>query len=46
MVTYFTDTDTDFTPVDAEKYGFKLISMPYCIEDKLFTPISISKRSI
>lgn len=38
MVTYFTDTDTDFTPVDAEKYGFKLISMPYCIEDKTIYP--------
>ena len=29
MLVYFTDSDTDFTPVDAKKYGYKLISMPY-----------------
>ena len=29
MITYFTDTDTDITPVEANEYGFKLISMPY-----------------
>ena len=29
MMILFTDTDTDFTPIDAEEYGFKLIHMPY-----------------
>ncbi len=29
MVTLFTDTDTDITPVQAKQYGYKLISMPY-----------------
>lgn len=34
MFTYFTDTDTDITPEEAKKIGFKLISMPYSINDK------------
>ena len=38
MITYFTDTDTDITPVDAKKYGFKLISMPYSIDDTEVRP--------
>lgn len=29
----FTDTDTDWTPEKAEKYGMKLISMPYSESD-------------
>ncbi len=29
----FTDTDTDITPEDAKKYGYKLISMPYIESD-------------
>jgi DegV family protein with EDD domain len=33
MYQLFTDTDTDFTPHLAEKYGYKLISMPYSLED-------------
>ena len=33
MLTIFTDTDTDITLEEANKYGFKLISMPYIIED-------------
>lgn len=38
MITYFTDTDTDVTPEIAEKYGYKLISMPYSIGDKTVYP--------
>lgn len=38
MITYFTDTDTDITPEEAKKYGFKLISMPYSINDKEIFP--------
>lgn len=33
MVKIFTDTDTDITLEDAKYYGFKLISMPYHIDD-------------
>lgn len=32
MVTFFTDTDCDITPEIAERYGIKLISMPYTID--------------
>ena len=32
MYQLFTDTDTDFTPVIAKKYGYKLISMPYSMD--------------
>lgn len=38
MFTYFTDTDTDITPEEAKKIGFKLISMPYSINDKDIYP--------
>ena len=38
MITYFTDTDTDITPEEALKYGYKLISMPYSIDDKEIRP--------
>ena len=38
MVTYFTDTDTDITPAEAQKYGYKLISMPYSAEGKTVYP--------
>lgn len=38
MLVLFTDTDTDFTPVEAEKYGYHLISMPYVIDDKEVYP--------
>ena len=31
MLTLFTDTDTDITLQEARKYGYKLISMPYSI---------------
>ena len=31
MLVLFTDTDTDLTPREAKKYGYRLISMPYCI---------------
>lgn len=38
MYTIFTDTDTDATPVEAEDYGYKLISMPYSIGGKEVFP--------
>ncbi len=38
MLVLFTDTDTDITPKMAEKYGYKLISMPYTIDGKLVYP--------
>lgn len=38
MLVLFTDTDTDITPKMAEKYGYKLISMPYSIDGKTTYP--------
>ena len=38
MLTLFTDTDCDFTPESAAKYGYKLLSMPYTIGDRLYYP--------
>ena len=38
MFVYFADTDCDFTPTDAKKYGFELISMPYNIDGKSILP--------
>lgn len=38
MLVLFTDTDTDITPKEAEKLGYKLISMPYIIDDKTIHP--------
>lgn len=38
MLVLFTDTDTDMTPRMAEEYGYRLISMPYSIEDKNIYP--------
>lgn len=38
MLILFTDTDTDMTPRMAEQYGYKLISMPYSIDDKNIYP--------
>ena len=32
MLQLFTDTDTDMTPELAEKYGYRLISMPYSVD--------------
>ena len=32
MYQLFTDTDTDIIPAEAEKFGYKLISMPYIID--------------
>ena len=32
MLKLYTDTDTDFNPVLAQEYGYKLISMPYSID--------------
>ena len=34
MLQLFTDTDTDMTPELAEKYGYRLISMPYSVDGK------------
>ncbi len=33
MYQLFTDTDTDITPEIAKEHGYKLISMPYSLED-------------
>ena len=38
MITLFTDTDTDITPEQAKKYGYKLISMPSCANGKTVFP--------
>ena len=38
MLVLFTDTDTDLTPVEAKKYGYHLISMPYFIGEKEIYP--------
>lgn len=38
MLVLFTDTDTDITPVEAKKYGYHLISMPYIIDEKEIFP--------
>ena len=38
MFTIFTDTDTDITLKEANEYGYKLISMPYSIDDKEVFP--------
>lgn len=38
MLTLFTDTDTDLTPIEAKKYGYKMISMPYLIDKKEIKP--------
>ena len=38
MLTIFTDTDTDITLEEAEEYGYKLISMPYVVNDKEIKP--------
>ena len=38
MFTFFTDTDTDIKPEEAQKYGFKLISMPYSLGEKEVYP--------
>ena len=38
MVKLFTDTDTDITPAQAQKYGYKLISMPYSASGKTTFP--------
>jgi len=38
MYTLFTDSDTDITPIEAKKYGYKIISMPYRINDKEIYP--------
>ena len=38
MLTLFTDTDTDITPVEAKEYGYHLISMPYTENAKTVFP--------
>ncbi|MBP5373021.1 MAG: DegV family protein [Clostridia bacterium] len=38
MITYFTDTDCDVTSEIAAKYGYKLISMPYSLNDTTVYP--------
>lgn len=38
MLVLFTDTDTDITKEEAKEYGYKLISMPYIINDAEIKP--------
>lgn len=38
MLILFTDTDTDITPEIAEKYGYKIISMPYSVDGTTVYP--------
>ena len=38
MLVIFTDTDTDINKVEAEYYGYKLISMPYILNEKEIKP--------
>lgn len=38
MYQLFTDTDTDILPEEAEALGYKLISMPYVIDEKEVRP--------
>lgn len=38
MLCLFTDTDTDITPIEAKEYGYKLISMPYLVNEKQIKP--------
>lgn len=38
MLTFFTDTDSDFGPKEVEAYGCKLISMPYSYDGKTIFP--------
>lgn len=38
MLVLFTDTDTDLTLEEAKKYGYKMISMPYVIDNKEVKP--------
>lgn len=43
MYTIFTDSDCDFTPVEAKKYGYKLISMPFSIDGTTYFPYEDSE---
>ena len=38
MFVLFTDTDTDLTPVEAKHYGYKMISMPYIVNNQEIRP--------
>ena len=38
MLVLFTDSDTDITPKIAKEYGYRIISMPYSIEDNTVFP--------
>ena len=44
MLVLFTDTDTDLTPRDAEKFGYRLICMPYCIGEETVFPYEDFER--
>ena len=44
MYTLFTDTDTDITPEVAQRYGYKLISMPYIIDGVEYFPYESFKE--
>ena len=38
MLVLFSDTDSDLSPKEAEKYGYRIISMPYSIDGKTIYP--------
>ena len=38
MLVLFSDTDSDLSPKIAEKYGYRIISMPYSIDDRTIYP--------
>ena len=38
MLVIYTDTDTDLTLEEAKRYGYKMISMPYLVNDKEIKP--------
>jgi len=44
MLTLFTDTDTDITPEVADRYGYKLISMPYFLNGETVFPYETDKN--
>lgn len=43
MLTLFTDSDTDFTLEDCAEYGYRLISMPYTINNQVMFPCKTSE---
>ncbi len=44
MLILFADSDMDVTPEIAEKYGYRVISMPYLIDGQMFYPYANSEK--